>query len=93
MADTGLTDQELDVLRSLEYWHRSGERKGARPLDLGGRNGSHHSATLNKLVRRGLVSRKARSPLTTRGSYRYSLTDLGQSTVKDLGFGSTTKSE
>lgn len=46
-----LNKRELDVLRSLddEIW--------VRPMEVGGSDGSHHSTTLARLARRGLVER------------------------------------
>lgn len=40
----------LNSLAALSGW--------ARPMDIGARDGSHHSATLSGLARRGLVERK-----------------------------------
>lgn len=48
-----LSEQQLDVLDSLAVF---GE--WARPMDIGARDGSHHSTTLNSLAKRGLVDRK-----------------------------------
>lgn len=31
---------------------------GAQPMDIGGRDGSHHSATLAQLTKKGLAERK-----------------------------------
>jgi hypothetical protein len=47
-----LSDRQRDVLECLTAlsW--------AQPMDVGGRDGSHHSATLSGLARRGLVERK-----------------------------------
>ena len=48
-----LSDRQLDILESLvafEGW--------AQPMDIGGRDGSHHSATLKTLTNQGLVERK-----------------------------------
>jgi hypothetical protein len=47
-----LSDRQRDVLESLAAlsW--------AQPMDVGGRDGSHHSATLSGLAKRGLVERK-----------------------------------
>jgi hypothetical protein len=54
----------LNMLRSDGQW--------ATPMMLGGRDGSHHSATLNQLVRKGLVERGERKmPWQTRGSCVY----------------------
>jgi len=50
-----LTMRERDVLSSLVHQPRSA---WLRPMDVGGRDGSHHSATLRQLVAMGLVERK-----------------------------------
>lgn len=50
---TQISDRQLGVLRSLarhDGW--------VQPMDIGGRDGSHDSATLAQLARRGLVERK-----------------------------------
>lgn len=82
MSEQALTERDLDVLRALDEHERSG-LGAARPLDIGGSSGSHHSATLAKLVERGLVERSRRNLTdTSRPAYRYVLTDWGRSRVK-----------
>ena len=58
-----------------------------RPMDLGGTDGSHHSVTLQRLTRRGLVERRRREvpPVADlvelaerRGSWEYRATDAGR---------------
>ena len=49
-----------------------------RPLDLGGHNGSHHSYTLTRLVKKGLVERKQRSSHQSRPSYVYRALEAGR---------------
>lgn len=84
-AEKSLTEREQRMLLGLYRWQKVWAKyTGARPLDLGGRNGSDHSYLLNRLVKYGLVERKARSPLTTRGSYRYALTEAGQALAVTL---------
>ncbi|SLC72248.1 Uncharacterised protein [Mycobacteroides abscessus subsp. massiliense] len=56
MSTRALTDNQIEVL--LQFGRESG---WLRPLDLGGRDGSNHSAILAQLVRRGLVESKVRS--------------------------------
>lgn len=52
-----LSPKQKDVLDSLaSYGGR--KREWARPMDIGARDGSHHSATLTGLVKHGLVARK-----------------------------------
>jgi hypothetical protein len=78
-----LSEQEWEVLRELTGTRRWG---WARPMDLGASNGSHHSGTLKKLVRKGYAERIPRS--TTRDdidvdgtkkakSWLYRITDAG----------------
>jgi len=83
-----LTERDHDILTALAAYARTTypwRKQHARPLDLGGWNGSHHSGTLNKLVRRGLVAR-SRPPIAGRkGSQRYWLTDAGRAAVEKEG--------
>jgi hypothetical protein len=84
-----LSGRQRDVLDSLAVlgdW--------SRPMDVGGRDGSHHAATLSALARRGLAERKklhaiycpggvtdGRPPSTTcrcKGSCRYRITTAGR---------------
>jgi hypothetical protein len=60
-----LTSQQAEVFELLD------DEEWLRPMDIGGRDGSHHSNTLAALVRKRLVERKARSSWGTRGSYVY----------------------
>lgn len=66
MSELDLKPHEAGVLRNLRalcgHW--------VRPMDVGGRDASHHSATLNKLVRLGLAERKRRAG-HIRPSYLY----------------------
>lgn len=48
-----LSDRQRDLLHSLARYDG-----WARPMDIGARDGSHHSATLSQLARQGLVERK-----------------------------------
>jgi len=52
----------------------------ARPRDIGGGDGSHHSAMLASLIGKGMAERKERGG-RTRMSYLYRATDLGRSHV------------
>ena len=49
---------------------------GFRPMDIGGYDGSSHSAALSQLVRKGLVESRVRST-GVRGSKLYRLTAAG----------------
>lgn len=62
-----MTERQFEVLNAL-YSHRgygrnsTGNASWARPMDVGGRDGSHHSATLRALVRGGwALARKSHS--------------------------------
>lgn len=48
---TSLKPEERELLRWLD------DKTWQRPMDIGGRDGSHHSATLTRLAKRGLVER------------------------------------
>lgn len=48
-----ISDRQRGVLESLAAYG-----DWARPMDIGARDGSHHSATLSQLARHGLVDRK-----------------------------------
>lgn len=60
-----LTERDREVLRELPT------DEFVRPMDIGGRNSSHHSATLSKLVRYGLVERKRHYVGVSSGHWRY----------------------
>jgi hypothetical protein len=66
-----LTELQREVLEQVDTtW--------LRPMDMGARDGTHHSAVLAALTRKGLVERKQRGGLAyARGSYIYRLTDQG----------------
>jgi len=51
-ADIRVSEREMELLINLsdENWRR--------PMDVGAWDGSHHSATLTRLAKRGLVERK-----------------------------------
>jgi uncharacterized protein YjhX (UPF0386 family) len=51
------------------------------PMFCGGTDGSHHSATLRKLTRKGLVERKVRAG-HSRPSYLYRITRAGRAALK-----------
>ena len=63
-----LTDKQRQVIIGLAWWGC----EWVRPMDIGGRNASHHSQVLNQLVRKGLVETKVRSR-GVRGSKVYRL--------------------
>ena len=62
-----LSDRQRYVLDSLLVFGGGDdgehERQWARPMDIGARDGSHHTETLRALIDRGLVERKLRGSL------------------------------
>lgn len=52
MTRRALNEREIDVLCNLD------DEQWQRVMAVGGRDGSHHSATLANLARRGLAERK-----------------------------------
>lgn len=91
-----LTDRQLEVLDSLDVYCGDSRRRQwiagwARPMDIGARDGSAHTAILGKLVKLKLVERMRRNTLANdlasgrptsnrghRGSYRYRITRIGR---------------
>ena len=53
-----LPQNQHDVLAALDIYDA-----WARPIDVGGRDGTHHTMTLRLLLKKGLVERKLRAPL------------------------------
>lgn len=56
-----MTPRQRAMLLALA-WKDDGETYW-RPMDLGGQDGSHHSATLAQLARKGMVDREPRDTL------------------------------
>lgn len=78
---TVLNERDQEVLNDLRAWLYG--NRWARPMDLGGGSGSHHSATLAKLVRLGYAESKQRGTLAfnSRGSKVYrALTKTSEAT-------------
>ena len=74
----------LDVLRVLELTQQTGQY-WARPMDVGGYDGSHHSRTLAKLVKLGLAERRQRGALCAiRGSWEYRALETPNANVTGL---------
>lgn len=67
-----LSDRQADVVRSLRVFGGAA-REWARPMDIGARDGSHHTATLRRLIAKGAVERALRGTLLNqiRGSDTY----------------------
>ena len=64
-----LTWRQRDVLECLDA------QRWLRPMAVGGRDASHHSATLAALVRKGLAERKHRGAST---AWLYRITPTGE---------------
>ena len=71
LTERRLTENQVELLLQFDA-----DIRWLRPLDLGGRDGSNHSAVLAQLVGRGLVESKMRSP-GVRGSKLYRITPAG----------------
>uniref|UniRef100_A0AB74UNF8 Transcriptional regulator n=1 Tax=Caulobacter phage BL57 TaxID=3348355 RepID=A0AB74UNF8_9VIRU len=78
-----LTDRDWEVLGSLVPTFRDEPIRWHTPLDLGGSNGSHHSATLAKLEKRGFVEAQQRMAHMVRGSKQYRITPEGLGAYND----------
>jgi hypothetical protein len=77
-----LTERDLDVLGELA--HQSKEGRWLRPMDIGGTDASHHSATLNKLVSHGYAKLTwFGTPWKPRSHKRYLVTDAGKALDQD----------
>ncbi|AFU86675.1 HTH DNA binding protein [Caulobacter phage CcrRogue] len=72
-----LTDRDWEVLGCLIPSFRDEPIRRHRTMDVGGSNGSHHSATLAKLEKRGLAKSEQRMPHMERGSKFYTVTEEG----------------
>ena len=76
-----LSANQRQVVDSLAVYGGK-DRVWARPMDIGGRDGSHHTGTLRGLMTKKIVERALRDTLMNflgpgRGSYLYRLTDNG----------------
>lgn len=88
---TTLSAREIETMRELSAYARMVERDcpgysredWARPMDVGGSDGSHHSMTLKRLTDKGVVERGMKGG-HSRGSYRYRLTDAGRAALADI---------
>ena len=73
-----LRDREIEILNNMTAvpgrWHR--------PMDVGGRDASHHSYSLQKLARKGYVEKKIRGG-RSRPAYAYRITEKGVNTIKE----------
>lgn len=78
-----MSAKPLTEIKSKSCSNSGRESGWLRPLDLGGRDGSNHSAILAQLIRRGLVESKVRS-YGGRGLKLYRITLTGRSTLEQL---------
>lgn len=70
-----LTERDLEVLAKLST------TEWFRPMDVGGTNSSHHSATLAKLARYGLAEQKRHYVGISGGHWRYRRVDMVQQAI------------
>lgn len=90
MHNPELTDDERQLLIELDAYERNMrdlglEWKWARPLDVGGHNGSRHSYLLGRLVQHGYAEDRQRSPVNgRRGSKVYHTTEAGRALLSEL---------
>jgi hypothetical protein len=89
-----LTPKQAEVLRAIHAQSRGHrERQWLRPMDIGARDASHHSATMKRLAAKGLLDREPRNTLTnvyqlgSRGSYVYRITKAGLAAARGPGSG------
>jgi hypothetical protein len=70
-----LTVRDIEVLQTVVSVTRQMEKIGVatwrQAIDFGGTNGSHHSYTLHKLHRRGLIEMKKIGGRREKGSCHY----------------------
>lgn len=67
-----MTERQFSILRDLS------DERWMRPMDLGGRDASHHSATLAQLVKHGHAEHRTRG---SDRSYKYRRTTKGRTAV------------
>lgn len=85
-----LTERDIEVLGDLEAASRNyldvqpSSEGWVMPMDCGGFNGSHHSATLKKLSDRGLADRKKYGSPRQKGSCRYRINEAGKEHLLSL---------
>lgn len=72
-----LTARQRDLL-----YHQLADDYWLTPMKLGGTDGSHHSATLAQLARKGLVERRSRGG-HTRNAWEYRRTPAGKAAVDE----------
>lgn len=92
-----MTPNQIDILQSLRYvrYQSSYLREWVTPLDIGASNGSHHSGTLDRLAKKGLVRFKQRGAADPpagenggkiwrgRGSKCYQITPAGLAALQE----------
>lgn len=92
MTDRELTANQREALEGLVWARKSGQGcremgDGIRyctPMDIGGSNGSHHSATLLALSKKGLADRYKFRGFGPRGSCAYRATDAGVALIAEM---------
>ena len=76
--DVGLSENEMEVLENAR-----GTSDWLRPMDFGGYDGSHHSRTAARLVRRGFMEREERQSVARiRPVFLYRITAAGDAAIR-----------
>jgi hypothetical protein len=82
-----MNEREREVMAEMlafeRYAAEAGYMRGARPMDVGGSNGSHHSATLRRMASKGWLidvghGRSSGGKHGTRRTYKYKTTEVGR---------------
>lgn len=82
MTGWKLTENQREVLANAEFSARERPELWWRPMDLGGFDASHHSATAGTLAKRGLLERRDRGSIAgLRAVWLYRITDAGRAAL------------
>ena len=73
-------EREIELLDTMSQAPRS---FWFRPMDLGGKDGSHHHHTLKRLVAQGFAEKKERGG-HTRPAYAYRATKYGRALIRKM---------
>lgn len=87
-----LTEEEREILIAAEFIHRHPDQgmwqygEGwFKPMHVGGTDGSHHSRTLRKMARKGLIDTEVNPSLSgIRNSRRYRISAGGLKAFEGL---------
>jgi hypothetical protein len=86
-----MNEREQEIMRELlafeAYMAAHDCTARARPMDVGGSNGSHHSGTLRRMLAKGWVEdvgygHSSGGARGTRRTYKYKSTEAGRAALK-----------